>query len=466
MAYTPRSQGEILSNLKGSVIGRTEVNDIFVGSTLYNLLNSFAGEIASIERRLFTIREQFFLNGAEGQDLDDRIAELPPIGLTRIPETNASGSVLTITRSDAIGDLTIPSGSSVLSSEGTRFVTTTDNIIPNGSLSIENVHILCTSAGQSGNKVLGDIFTIDNMPSEVTEVLNTSPLTNGQDLETDQELRDRAYSHLKSLSRCQRNAIETMAVSYIGVDGDRFRYARIFEDHNLLGYSELVVDDGSGMNIQSISRAGQTVSGVIPSAGSYFIYHEAPATLPISANQITVLDSSNAPVTVTSNDFTSIPERGMIYFSDGFLQGGYQWTISNYRVFRGLIKEIQEEIEGDVDNPSKLTGFRAVGTRIRVVPPTVIHVDMSIALVIDIGSDFKVVERDVSIATADAISFLNVGEPLYISKLIDVIVNLTGVRDVKILELGSLTQRLDNVIPQNARTVLRVGTITISSIEG
>ena len=78
------------------ILGRTPLNDIFAGSVVNTLLSAFAQEVASSERRLFNLREAFFLRSASGQDLDERVAELPPLGMARIDATNASGSVLTI----------------------------------------------------------------------------------------------------------------------------------------------------------------------------------------------------------------------------------------------------------------------------------------------------------------------------------------------------------------------------------
>ena len=55
MPYIPKSSSQILRDLQGGVLGRTELDDINAGSVLNTILASVAAEIASAERRLYTI---------------------------------------------------------------------------------------------------------------------------------------------------------------------------------------------------------------------------------------------------------------------------------------------------------------------------------------------------------------------------------------------------------------------------
>ena len=124
MPFIPRLASDILADLRGGVIGRTELSDISVSSSLHIILSSIAEEVANVERKLYSMREQFFLEGASGADLDERVSELPPFGIRRLSRANASGSVLFISRSTSTGNLLIPAGSTVKADNGVVYAIT------------------------------------------------------------------------------------------------------------------------------------------------------------------------------------------------------------------------------------------------------------------------------------------------------------------------------------------------------
>jgi hypothetical protein len=457
MAYVPKLSSEILADLRGGVIGRTELSDINLSSSLHSMLASFAEEMAGAERRLYALREQFFLEGASGSDLDERVSELPPLGITRISRSNASASCMRLSRDGTSGNLLIPRGSVVISDDGVSYSTTQDVYIGAGDSEVDNVPIICQSAGVVGNKGVGRINRVQSMPAEIISVVNTQALTNGSDEESDTQLRERAYLYLKSLGRTLPQSIEFMARSFLGSRNDRFPYARLFEDMTNLGYSELVVDDGSGISIPAVSRAGVQSSGLIPSGGSTIMWHEAPATEAIAPSSIVIWRNGNPNTQygVTAADYVSIPERGMLYFKENILQAGDVWFVNGYNVFNGLIAELQKEIEGNPDDPTRITGFRPAGTRIRVIPVTPQFITMDISLIVDTSFDFKVIEnRCVDIISA-FVNNLAPGQPLFISQLVDACIGLTGLLDIRFYERDSDTTKA-NIIPLNPRTALRV----------
>ena len=99
--FVPRNPQQVLREMLGKVVNRTELSDVQVGSSLFTLLNAMAHEVANTEARMFNLRASFALENAEGEDLDARVSELPPIGISRKKSSNASGSVLKITRTAA-----------------------------------------------------------------------------------------------------------------------------------------------------------------------------------------------------------------------------------------------------------------------------------------------------------------------------------------------------------------------------
>lgn len=460
MTYTPKSANDILRDLRGMILGRTDVNDIFAGSVLNTLLSAVAQEIASGERRLYSLREAFYLRNASGQDLDERVAELPPVGISRIEATNASGAVLTVTRSDSLNNLTIPAGSTVKSENGTQYRTTQDAVITAGNFSIENVHIVAVIAGSQGNALSNEINTIVSMPDDVIEVVNTQPITNGTDNENDEDLRERALLYLQSLTRCTRSALEFLGTSFIASTGERMRFARLFEDPNKPAYCELVVDDGSGLTVQAVSRVASTVSGVIPENGSSILYHHAPATEPLTTRNLRIT-RNNTVININETALTSHHERGILYVDEGVLQAGDVWEIINYRTFEGLIKELQAEIEGDVENPSLLTGFRPAGTRCVVALAQAQFITLDMSLSVDYDVDYNVIENTVRATLVNYINGLAPSETLYVSALIEASRGITGVRDLQLYQRGT-TNPLTNQYPASPRVAIRVNSSSIN----
>jgi len=468
MPFTPKTPGDILRQLTMAVQGRSELSDINPGSGLMILLQAFAEELASTERRMFTVREAYFLNGAIGTDLDRRVAELPPAGIARIGQTNASGTVLKINRdiADSAEALIIPAGAVFQSVQGQRYRTTVSVVIPQGDAEVENVHIIAESPGSGGNVAIGEITRVVNAPDQIIECFNTQPMTNGSNRESDNNLRDRAMNYMKSLSRCQKSAIEFMARSFISSEGERYPYAKLYEDPEQLGFSELVIDDGSGVQVEQLSRAGQTSSTTMSTGGSRVAYHEGPATAPIHPDQIIIWlqGDENTQIRVSPRNYTSLYERGIIYFKPGVLLPGDRVFVQNYRVFRGYVSELQREIEGDPGSFDRLTGFRAAGTRIVVTAVTPQFIDLDVALMAQATADYNQVEFRVKEAIEQYMSKLAPGATLFISQLVDLVVNIDGVKDIQFYERNSET-RANNIDTTTARHALRVrdGSILITT---
>lgn len=459
MSYTPKSYNDILRDLRGMVISRTDLNDVQAGSVMNTILSAVAMEIASSERRLYSIRESFFLRGATGADLDQRVAELPPDGISRLEASNASGSVLTITRDGSVGDLTIPAGSLIGAEDGRQYRTSIDTVILDGDVLVENVHIISTTAGAIGNAGVGEITEIISMPDAVVEVTNVQPLTNGADEESDAELRQRASLYLQSLTRCSRSALEFLGISFVSSEGERMRFVNLYEDIEQPAYCELVVDDGSGLVVESVSKVGSQVVGTIPVNGASILYHQSPATAPITTANLTVT-RGGVNVALAASDIVSLPERGIVYIKEGVLQAGDEWRIRNYRIYQGFMKELQEEIEGDVDNPALLTGFRAAGTRVVVSLATPQFVTFDVSLLLEVNTESSLIADQVNTVLVELINGLAPNEALYTSALIETARGVNGVRDVVIYTRGTF-DLYPNQFPATPRNAIRVNSSSI-----
>lgn len=470
MAYNPRSSAEILRDLVAGVVARSELTDIAEGSVLSHLLSSVAIEMASAEFRMARIRDSFFLDVVTGGDLDDRVAELPPSGLSRLPPTAASGGGLTLTREAAnvANQLALPRGAMFSRSDDPSvfYVTVEDQVFAANEAVIRDVTVRCVTPGLQGNCPVGTIDTIVSAPPSILSVSQAAPCAGGSPPETDDQLRSRAKAYLTSLARCQPTAIEHAVRSFIASDSTRVQYASLWEDPNRRGYSEVVIDDGSAF--QGIDRPGRTVNGVVPRGGITILSHEAPAIQPITKVR-RWQNVNNAWVEqahITPDQFVSVPERGIIYITDNSaFDAGDKWEVgrqgvddaSQYRIYGGvLIPELQRLIEGDLDDPSNAPGLRAAGTRVRIVPPSVQLTSVDAHVVPVNGVSFVTVAREVEISVIEFVGNLRPGEPLIVAKLIDRLMNNQDLENVHLYEGQSDPPvRLEDGYPSSPRHVLR-----------
>lgn len=464
MAFSPKDQSTILRNLISLVVNRTELNDITPGSVLFTLLSAVANELGATERRIKDVRDGFAFENLSGSDLDERVEELPIGGILRRGATSASGAVLTIERTgDLSQTLVIPAGSTVeASSTGVRYQTISEAVFQVNESKITDVAIKATTTGANGNCLAGTINTISSMPADVSAVYNERSITNAQEEESDTSLRGRANKYIESLARTQPSALEFVALSFVPSDNSKFSFASVFEDPTIPAYSELVVDDGSGLAVENVSRLGREMNGLVPAGGVNIIYHEAPATQALTSENITIT-RSGSPIFLSSNSFTSIPERGIVYFNEGVLQEGDEWTISGYNVFSGAIAELQREIEGTTSDPNRISGFRASGCRVRVVPPEITRVAFDIGLKVGTSYDIAVVGQNAKTEAEAYVATLKPGETLYVSRLIDAIMNINGVVDVKIYKSNTY-EAYDNVSPISNRSAIRTSISSIRTV--
>ncbi len=458
MTYTPKPAIEILRDLTAMIVGRTQLTDISNSSIITTVLSSIAQELASVERKLVSIRESYFLDTVSGIDLDERVRELPQGTISRHQASHASGAVLQLTREDTTTELIIPAGSEVVCSRTSMtYRTIGDYTMIEGVALLNNIFIVASQSGSSGNCAIGEIDTIKSLPSDILTCTNIQALNNGFTEEDDSSLRARAKTYINSLSRSQRSALEFLAVSFVGSTGERLRYARLVEPENRPAYSELFVDDGTAeMSVQNRSRIGKVVGGIVPVGGQRVLYHEAPATAPITASQIRINGQS-----IAQNRIISLHERGIVYVQG--LQAGDTWTIgesSPYRVYTGIIAELQKEIEGDFSAPTRMTGFRAAGTRVvvKAITPTLI------SLIVNLKIKPYYAASSVQTAVVQTlISYINSLAPmdtLYISQLVNQCIDIDGVLDIAFV--NSQGQPLSNIEPQSSSpTRIKKDQITI-----
>ena len=217
----------------------------------------------------------------------------------------------------------------------------------------------------------------------------------------------------------------------------------MYEDPFRPGYSEIIIDDGSGS--AGGARIGSTTSGTVPLSGALTLWHESPATTPIDQIKIT-RGASVLYLRETSGDYVSAPERGLVYLGLGSVVPGDVWEIGTltsgdqYRVYTGLVSSLQAEVEGSMSAPATSPGWRAIGTRVRVRPPRLQEIGFDLHVLPDQGVSLTSVSPVIKDACVAYLQTLAPGETLYVPRLYDYLLSRVQILTVRAYVTGTLSQ--------------------------
>jgi uncharacterized phage protein gp47/JayE len=145
-----------------------------------------------------------------------------------------------------------------------EFRTLRDAVIPAGEDTVSGVNIVSLLAGSNNNAGINTITNFTSIPFTGAVIFNTSALSDGRDVETDDNFRERIKSYSTTLARGTADAILS---SIIGVsdsdDGKQVASASITEPPYIGDPSILYIDDGGGFEP---SFEGQSVDILLSEA--------------------------------------------------------------------------------------------------------------------------------------------------------------------------------------------------------
>jgi len=460
--YTPRPTNEILRDMLARVVVRTELTDVHEGSVLYTLCATVAEQIAESDVRLAQIRDQFTFDGASGVDLDERVEEL---GMTRLAATTATGE-LTLTRTDTTAALTVAAGATFGRTDSdATYISTADVTLSIGTASA-TVPVSAQVSGTAGNAPSGSINTILSA-NGIDSIAQATPLSNGAEAETDSALRTRARRYMNSLARCQPSAIEYQALSFTASDNTRATVATVYEDPTRYGRVELLIDDGNGIGdraIDEITVAGAGVSQYVSMGNTTIGIERGIATSPtVTKRDLTQIPLPNPITMVEGTDYEIDYGRGTLTLLGG-AGLGLTINVSSYRVYTGLVAELQAHMEGTAGDVT--TGFRPAGVSLRVLPAPVQRVDVDLLIVAADGANITTVTQQSESAVTDYLSSLGAGEPAYIARMVDVVMSIDDVVNVTVYRRNT-NDLASDFYPQTPRYILRAQNIrAITSTTG
>jgi uncharacterized phage protein gp47/JayE len=138
-----------------------------------------------------------------------------------------------------------------------QYVTLRDAVIPAGEDVAENIEVIALLPGSLGNAGINTITDFDTAPFSGAAVVNTNAFSNGKDIETDNELRNRIKSYTLTLAR---GTAPSIVAAVIGIsdpdDNKQVASAVITEPVKVGDPSILYIDDGYGFEP---SYEGQSV---------------------------------------------------------------------------------------------------------------------------------------------------------------------------------------------------------------
>ena len=466
MSFTPRSATEIRQTLVARIVATSKLTDVAEGGVLGTIAGNVAEEISAVERRYQDFVDGHFFQGVYGADLDDRIGQLPPGFTPRRGAQPASGGGLYITRELGVGAIVVPAGGILvgrsdqpnLSYTNSVAFTIADAQLTYPGLGDNAIRLVCTTPGTLGNCGAHVIDTILAADSDIIAVDNTELVTGATDGETDEELRSRAYLWVASLSSCQPTALERLALNFTGSDGTSLRHAKLYEDPDRPGYSELVVSDAAGL--PAITRSANPTSGTVPTLASgqrYTFYFDSPAANPnalptFSPIALTVTKAGGGATTTYRTDvgttFLPVEERGVLWVARDTtmdIAAGDAWSVSGHDVYVGIVAELQVYLEDRA---------RAAGTRVRVVAAIRQWLALAGTVAVKTGftptAVFAALKREIEAYVAT----LGPGEPLYMFRLYDALSRVAGVTNI-VLNSG-------DKYPQSPRHKLVINTSGIT----
>lgn len=191
-----------------------DLTDIYTGSVVRTLAESVALEIASLYAQLDVVYQSGFIDTATGTSLDNVVALL---GVERIRGRNPVGEVEFTRSSSSRGAISIPSGTRVISEDGSvEYRTTSSVTLAPG----QNVIRVPVRDQEVNDRVDADTLTVLPVPiAGITSVTNPSPTAIAAQDETDAELRTRAKEVLHGSERATLGALSN-AVRRQGLTAD------------------------------------------------------------------------------------------------------------------------------------------------------------------------------------------------------------------------------------------------------
>ncbi len=178
----------------------TRITDYNKGSIIRTVLEAVALEFDKQYFQIENVQKASYINTAVGEDLDIKASDY---GLLRVPAVAAQGVIRVSRVTPApVGGISIPAGSvwttipQFSAYDAIRFSNPVAAVIAEGDTFVD-INIVAVTTGVAGNVPTGAIVVNASNVPDVDAVINSAPTANGDDQESDTELRQRLSLKLK-----------------------------------------------------------------------------------------------------------------------------------------------------------------------------------------------------------------------------------------------------------------------------
>jgi len=211
MGLTIKTFDVILNNMINWIkSNNSKITNFSVGSVSRTMLESIAVELESSYYQMY----KAFISAVENSALNS-------FGFEKYPSVPSSGTITITFKYPISSAMTIPSGFrfyAVSSNNLIYFETTSDNLIPVGSQSVDML-IQCTQPGKIGNVSAGSIKSSMTNLEQIYSISNNEAFYNGKVEETPEELRIRFSAYVDTLAKGTNAALKYGCLTVPGVTG-------------------------------------------------------------------------------------------------------------------------------------------------------------------------------------------------------------------------------------------------------
>lgn len=425
--FVPTTYSTFLQRMANRVVARTELTDLVDGGGVHTLLAAAAREFDEISYQTQNVHKVWDIDDATGQDLDDRGKDFPPdADLDRYPAEKATGDVV-FSRSGTSGSVTIPVGTEVfVPGGGPKYVTTAVGTITSGNTDSGSVAIEAVEAGSDGSTDADTITGITGVTG-VETVTNPAALT-GQDEESDDDYRARMKAWIRSLPRGTPDALKYAVLGATLPGSGTVRTVEVVElAGDDLGKTYVYADDGTGTISETDNNSGSPETVIASASGGEVRIYTDNAPIPLGSSFAL---EKNAGALTEGTDYTLNRATGQITLDTAL--SAADTVTAEYTWYTGLIAQAQKIVDGDPGDRTNYPGYRAGGTQVFVIPPTVFQQVVVGTIILD--EDYVGSADDVITAAKAAvnryINSLPINGDVIHSEIIAAVQSVAGVKDV------------------------------------
>jgi uncharacterized phage protein gp47/JayE len=444
MAIQIKTYDDILTELKNAIINKTGIPFPFnEGDVITSLVEGIALQLSELYATTIEVLRSYFLDTAQGQQLDLRVSEFT----TRRMATKAGGYVKFMKGAGYVNtDITIPQDTEVAvpeteSQPEIRFRTIRPLTIPAGQ-SEGLVFATAVEYGSKGNVGANTITKLITYIDGITGVTNPYPFSGGSDTETDAEFRVRIRETIRGLVRGVYPSLYVACYNTTTTAGQQVKTASFKPIDGNKHY--LIVNDGTTWCPSPIT-ASQDYS-TVPSPSNIL-------KLPWYPTLNTVSVSAGTSALQEGVDYWVVYNYKQVILAQP-VQTGITYHVTAYTYDDELINTLYDTIAGDITDPYNKPGYLPAGVQILIKPASVITQNVEATITVATTFDPFSVKDAVISAIQTHLDNKRIGETLYVSELIDVIMDVEGVLNC------TLTTPSSDVLV-NDDQVVRAGTITI-----